>query len=223
MQSRNLHPWNVTPREAIHIQKKLRHKVLTNGRPLQIRTVAGADISWAADGWGYGGVIVFSYPDLKEVERQHFCGKAPFPYVPGLLSFREIPLLLKVFEEVHTEPDVIFVDGQGIAHPRRMGIASHLGLVLNKPTIGCAKSLLIGEYREPRKKRGGFSSLMDGGEKVGAALRTRAESNPIFVSVGHLIGLEESIRLVMDCSDGYRIPKPTREADRFVGQLAQKG
>jgi deoxyribonuclease V len=220
----NLHPWNVTPREAIAIQNELRGRVVREGEYRGIHYVAGADIAWdRLTKTGYVGVIVFRYPSLEVVEEVTLKGPADFPYVPGLLTFREAPLVLEAFSRLTIEPDVVFIDGQGVAHPRRIGIASHLGLCLNKPTIGCAKSRLIGEYREPGLKRGSRSRLMDKGEVIGVVLRTRDNVNPIFVSVGHLISLPEAIRLTLRCNDGYRIPKPTRFAHQLVGRQMRQG
>ena len=220
MRARELHPWNVSPREAVAIQRLLAGEVLRTGTLRGVRCVAGADISWDRDtNTGHAGVIVFDYPGLEEIERASVSGEAPFPYVPGLLSFREAPLLLKVFERLATEPDVIFIDGHGLAHPRRFGVASHLGLLLDKPTIGCGKSRLTGEYREPALKRGSPCALRDKGETIGSVLRTRDGVKPVFVSIGHRVSLTEAVRFTLSCSDGYRIPRPTRRADQFVGEL----
>jgi len=269
MRIRTLHPWNVTPREAIGIQESLRGRVATECRVRAVRYVAGADITWEreeqrgplgrtarasrADGGhdadnsnyadgrgcaggggcacarsyagtrGYAGIIVFRYPELDEVERVWAAAEAGFPYVPGLLSFRECPLLLTAFERLTISPDVILVDGHGLAHPRRIGIASHLGLLLDKPTIGCAKSRLVGAYREPALRRGSRTQLRDGGETVGMVVRTRDAVKPIFVSVGHLMDLKSAVALCLRCSDGFRIPKPTRLAHQFVGELRRHG
>jgi deoxyribonuclease V len=145
--------------------------------------------------------------------------KLRFPYVPGLLSFREGPILVAAFGRLRIEPDVILIDGQGFAHPRRFGIASHLGLVLDTPTIGCAKSILVGEAEEPGGRSGSTSPLMHQGERVGMALRTRDNVRPIYVSIGHRVSLESAVEIVARCTDGFRIPKPTREADHWVGEL----
>jgi len=218
-----LHSWDVSPREAVAIQRSLRERVILEGRARPIRYVAGADISWDRErGLGFAGVLVFSFPELEEVERVSTVGPVRFPYVPGLLSFREGPLLLECFSRLKTEPDVVLFDGQGYAHPRRIGIASHMGLCLDKPTIGCAKSRLIGEHRMPGLKRGNRAALKDKGETIGAVLRTRDGVNPIYVSVGHRVGLDEAVRIVLRCSDGYRVPRPTRLADHFVGVLGSE-
>lgn len=214
------HSWNVTPTEAVAIQRTLRGRIVTAGRIPTPRLVAGADISWdAPSGVGYAGIVVLRWPDLAEVERVGVRGRATFPYVPGLLSFREGPLLLEAFARLASDPDVLFFDGQGFAHPRRMGIACHLGLILDRPAIGCAKSLLCGEHREPGLRRGCRTALRHQGERVGLALRTRTAVKPIYVSVGHRVGLEEAARLTLRCCDGYRIPRPTRLADHYVGAM----
>ena len=214
------HPWNVTPTEAVAIQRRLRTFVVTEGRVPAPKLVAGADVSWDdSSGLGYAGVVVLRWPGLAEVERVGVRGRATFPYVPGLLTFREGPLLLAAFARLASDPDLVFFDGQGFAHPRRMGIACHLGLLLDRPAIGCAKSLLCGEHREPGLRRGCRTALRHQGERVGVALRTRDGVRPIYVSVGPRVGLEEAARLALRCCDGTRIPRPTRLADRFVGAM----
>lgn len=242
MKALPLHSWNVTPLEARHIQHELRALLEVEDRlPARIRFVAGADCafrlperrSWESGcGRAIAGVIVYRYPELIEVERVVIETRLTFPYVPGLLSFREIPALIEGFAKIRSKPDVIFVDGHGYSHPRRLGIASHLGLVLDCATIGCAKSILIGEHNEPAAKAGSGSPLMapfenrrgdePRRETIGAALRTRDSTRPIYVSTGHRVSLSRAIQLVLSVCDGFRIPKPTREADRFVG-CAKRG
>jgi deoxyribonuclease V len=172
--------------------------------------------------WGYGGVITYTFPRLEEIERRWVRMKLKFPYVPGLLAFREAPVLLAALKLLSTEPDLLLFDGQGIAHGRRMGIATHMGILLNKPTIGCAKSRLVGTFEEPGADRGCYEPLVHGGETVGAVLRTRKQVRPIFVSPGTGISIKTSINIVMQCLDGYRIPKPTREADHYVGSIKRR-
>ncbi|MBI1882832.1 MAG: endonuclease V [Chlamydiae bacterium] len=173
---------------------------------------------------GYAGVIVYAWPEMHIIEKSSAILPLKFPYIPGLLSFREIPVLGKAIEELEIEPDLFFVDGQGIAHPRSMGIACHLGLLLEKPTIGCAKSLLYGSYKKPGQKRGDSEPLYSKDKKViGQVLRTKLSCNPLFISPGHLIDLETSVEWVLRVLDGYRLPKPTREADAFVGELKREG
>jgi deoxyribonuclease V len=234
-----LHSWNVSPIEARRIQEKLRAKWEGQDRLAQIRTVAGLDAAFVLTGsqalkarsrWNtlraansaIGGVVVFRYPEMVEVERAHAVVPLRFPYVPGLLSFREIPALLAALQNLKTMPDLLFCDGQGYAHPRRMGLATHLGILLNRPTIGCAKSILIGTHDKLSDKAGSWTALVDGqanGERIGAALRTRHGVKPIYVSQGHRISLESAIRRTLAVTDGFRIPQPTRAADKFVSQV----
>ena len=211
---------NISTKQAIKIQNKLRKQVRLKNSFKRLRSIAGCDLAFTKDGKGaIGGVIVYSWPDLKEIERQVYIGKVTFPYIPGLLSFREAPVLLKTIEKLKTKPDLFIFDGQGIAHPRRMGIATHMGLLLDKPTIGCAKSRLIGKYREPGRKRGLISTLLSNdGRRIGNVVRTRDHVRPIFVSPGHKIDFKTTIRIIINCVDGLRIPKPTREADHWVGK-----
>jgi deoxyribonuclease V len=221
------HNWNVSPKEAVEIQKKLQNKVKL--QPLEmtlghkIRTIAGADISFNRfEDDVYAGFIVLSYPDLKEIARSLVKSTATFPYIPGLLSFREIPSLLEAWEKLQTKPDLVVVDGQGIAHPRRLGIASHFGIIANVPTIGSAKSLLTGTFDEPAASAGSLSSIHDRykpDEIIGAAIRTKVRSKPIIVSPGHLITMEESISIMLECGRGYRIPEPTRLAHEMVNEF----
>ena len=220
MRYRNLHPWKVSPREAARIQEELRSQVVLESDPGEVSLIAGADIALDRNtNKGYGGVIVYRLPGLTEVERRHSVEDLSFPYIPGLLAFREAPVLLKAFAALTHEPDVIIFDGQGIAHPRRMGIATHMGILLDKPSIGCAKSRLIGTFEEPGPRAGEHSPLTDSGEVIGAVLRTRDNVNPVFISPGHKVDLPSCIDIIMKCVDGYRIPKPTRVADQFVGEV----
>jgi len=212
--------WDFTPRQAIEVQQTLRGRVETQDRFGPLRYVAGADLAFdPATNLAFAGVIVYRFPELTEVERCTARRVLRFPYVPGLLSFREIPVLLGAFERVATEPDLILVDGHGLAHPRRFGIACHLGLILDKPTIGCAKSILVGEVAELGARAGSTAPLVDKGERVGIALRTRDNVKPIYVTTGHRVSVESAVDIVKQCLDGLRIPKPTREADHFVGAL----
>src|SRR5271157_5066858 len=212
--------WNLTPREAIRLQKSLRERVELQDRFGDIRFVAGADMGFDPETEvAFAGVIVYRLPELEEVERRMAQRPLRFPYVPGLLSFRESPVLLAAFARLRTEPDVILVDGHGMAHPRRFGIACHLGLLLDTPTIGCAKSILVGGEEELGAQAGSTAALVDKGEKVGVVLRTRDHVKPIYVTIGHRVSLESAVRIVAQCLDGFRIPKPTREADHWVGDL----
>ena len=217
-----LHEWSLAPREAVELQKQLRERVRIAPLKRKVRTVAGADISFNKfSPVVWAGIVVMSLPDLEVVEEVGVVSEAKFPYISGLLSFREAPSVLECWEKLKTEPDAVMFDGQGIAHPRRIGIASHVGLLLNRPTFGCAKSVLVGRYEEPGEERGSRSPLVDpkNGETVGAALRTKTRTHPIYVSPGHLIDLEGAIDLTLACDGGYRQPEPTRRAHYLVNAL----
>jgi deoxyribonuclease V len=211
-----LHDWDVSPEEAIAIQQRLRH--LVQRRPTlaldAVRTVAGIDASYKDV--SRAAVVVLAFPSLEVVEQVEAIRKTTFPYVPGLLSFREVPAVLDALAKLTVLPDVLMCDGQGYAHPRRLGLASHLGVYLNRPSVGCAKSRLIGRYEEPGPNRGDRSPLVDHGEVIGAVLRTKPRTNPLFVSVGHLLDLETAVELVLRCLRGYRLPEPTRLADKLT-------
>lgn len=219
-----MHDWNMTPKEAVQLQRQLAGKIITGGQPEKMDTIAGIDISMRLFGkTGYAGVIVFSYPGLEIIEEAFAWGPIPFPYVPGLLTFREGPLIEDAMIKLKTRPDLLIFDGQGIAHPRHMGIAAHMGLKLNIPSIGCAKSRLYGEYTEPPPARGSSTPLTDGeGRQIGVVLRTRDNVKPVFVSPGHMVGIEESARIIMSCTGKYRIPVPTREAHIRVGTYRKR-
>jgi len=215
--------WNLTPREAVREQERLRARVVLEDGTAPVRLVAGADVGFDPEtNWAFAGVVVFRYPSLEEVERRCARRRLRFPYVPGLLSFREGPALLAAFAKLRTEPDLILIDGHGRAHPRRFGIASHIGVLLDKPTVGCAKSLLVGQHAEPGRKRDSTAPLWFQGERVGEVLRTRDNVKPIYVTVGYRISLASAVEFVKQCCDGYRIPKPTREADHYVRELRRE-
>ena len=205
--------------EARAIQQRLRGRVERRDRFGRIRRVAGADVAFG-HGQAYAAVLVFSYPDLHLIETAHAAAPLRFPYVPGLLTFREGPALLKAFAAINVPPDLILFDAQGFAHPRRFGLACHMGVLLDRPSVGCAKSVLVGEW-DPAAlgvQAGAWVPLMVEGERVGAAVRTRQGAKPIFVSIGHRVSLRGAIRLVLACCAGYRIPEPTRQADIAVAR-----
>ncbi len=219
-----MHDWNKTPKEAVGLQRELAEMIVIGGKPGSINVIAGIDVSMRLYGkTGYAGVIVFSYPGLDVIEESFAGGPVPFPYVPGLLTFREGPLIEEVVTKLNTSPDLLIFDGQGIAHPRHMGIASHMGLKLNIPSIGCAKSRLFGEYIEPSPEKGSSSPLTDGEDRqIGVVLRTRENVKPVFVSPGHMVGMDESAEIIMSCTGKYRIPIPTREAHIRVGEYRKR-
>ncbi len=215
-----LHDWNLSPRDAVALQQSLRAQVRLQTPPRRLRTVAGADISFNKDDETiYAGIVVLRLPELVTVEEVGVVTQTKFPYVPGLLSFREAPAILEAWEKLRAAPDAVMFDGQGIAHPRRFGIASHVGLWLDRPTWGCAKSLLTGRYEEPAPARGSRSPLMDKGETVGAVLRTKDNVSPVYVSPGHWLDLETAVDLTLRCGGGYRVPEPTRRAHLLVNAL----
>jgi deoxyribonuclease V len=220
MRLRNLHPWNLSCKEAIDVQRRLSGRVRQVPLTKPARTIAGADVSYAKqDAEVYSAVIVFSFPDLAVTDQAVATVSVKFPYVPGLLSFREAPALTKAFRKIRRKPDVIIFDGQGIAHPRGIGLASHMGLILDCPSIGCAKTRLVGVHPPLPETRGSMVLLTDQGRVVGGVVRTRERVKPVFVSPGHAITLEESIRLVLGCCRGYKLPEPTRQADIAVNRL----
>ena len=215
-----LHDWAMQPKDAVQLQHELRDRVLLRPLDREVKTIAGADISF--DKYSptlFAGIVVLALPSLDVVEEAGVEAKVQFPYVPGLLSFREIPPLLEAWRRLRTTPDAIMLDGQGIAHPRRFGIACHMGLVAGVPSFGCAKSVLVGTYEEPAPERGAWTPMVHRRETVGAALRTKPRVRPVYVSPGHLIDLQDSIRLALACNGGYRQPEPTRLAHHFVNAM----
>lgn len=211
-----LHSWKLTISEAIRIQSVLREKIIIKGLNKKIRTIGGADVSYLNDGGSLKGVItVFSYPEMNFIEHVSIRGKVSFPYIPGLLSFREGPILIKAFNKLKIRPDLILFDGQGIAHPRGIGLASHLGLWFNLPTIGCAKNPLLKEYKDPGPLQGNYEKIFMQNMVVGAVLRTKEKTKPVFVSPGHKINLESSINIILNSCLGYRIPEPLRKAHQL--------
>jgi deoxyribonuclease V len=214
------HEWSLSPREAVELQKQLRERVRVVPLKKKIETIAGTDLSFNKfEPTVYAGIVVLRLPSLEVVEEVGVVSETRFPYVPGLLSFRETPSVLEAWAKLKTEPDAVMFDGQGIAHPRRVGIASHVGLIINRPTLGCAKSVLVGRFEEPGEERGSWSPMIDKGETVGAALRTKTRVQPIYVSPGHLIDLAGAVELTLQSDGGYRQPEPTRRAHLLVNAL----
>jgi deoxyribonuclease V len=220
MRVQRLHEWDVSVARAREIQLNLAKRVVTENGVVDARLVAGIDISAPnAGGVARGAVVVLRYPEITIVEVKVVEGKITFPYIPGLLSFRESPLILAACEKLCNVPDLILIDGQGVAHPRRFGLASHVGLFLDLPTIGCAKSILCGQHRPVGEEAGSHAELLDNGELIGAALRTKSGVRPIYVSVGHKIDLASALQWVINCCHGYRLPEPTRLAHLAAGGM----
>ncbi len=197
------------------MQKQLAGQVVRENRLGRVHTVAGADVHLKND-MARAAVVVLGFPDLEVRGGAVAVRRVTFPYIPGLLSFREGPAIIDALEKLADKPDLLIVDGQGVAHPRRLGLASHIGLFVDLPTIGCAKSRLCGQYREPGRFRGSHVPLIDKGETIGAVVRTRTGVRPVFVSPGHGLDLATSIEYVLACSRGYRLPETTRRAHRIA-------
>ena len=211
------HPWNVSPQEAVALQNRLAGQVVRENRLGPVSTVAGIDVSLRND-MARAAVVVLKFPGLEPIDHAVATRRVTFPYVPGLLSFREGPVILEAFADLKKKPDLLIFDGQGIAHPRRLGIASHIGLLTNFPAIGCAKSRLCGQYNEPNLEQGSCAPLIDHGEVIGSVVRTRRGVRPVYVSVGHRIDLSTSIKYVLACCRRYRLPETTRQAHHLAGK-----
>jgi deoxyribonuclease V len=217
------HRWSVTARQAIAIQKELASRVRVEPPQYPLHVIAGVDAAFSQDGrFCIAGVVVWDRDEERVVETRVARKRLAFPYVPGLLSFREAPAVLAALRRLRSEPDVLICDGHGFAHPRRFGIACHVGVLCGRPALGCAKSRLVGRHREPGRRRGARSRLSDRGETVGTVLRTRDGVKPVYVSVGHLLDLSSAVDVVMGCFAGYRLPEPIRLADRLVATEKRK-
>jgi deoxyribonuclease V len=216
MKIERLHPWNVTPAEAVEIQMGLKEQISPVDDFDKIEQVGGVDVTYKkGSSKAAAAAVVLSFPGLAVLETRVVEGEVSFPYVPGLFSFREIPLLIPALEKLKTIPQVILVDGQGIAHPQRMGLAAHLGILLDIPTIGCAKSRFIGTHEEPSKEKGACSYLYDHDEVIGAVVRTRTNISPVYVSIGHKISLSTAVELALKSTTKFRIPEPLRAAHQM--------
>jgi deoxyribonuclease V len=240
MRYEKLHEWDLTPTEAVELQKRLRSEVRVEPLKREPQTVAGCDISFNKfSETVYAGIVVLKLPELEIVDQATAITTVTFPYISGLLSFRETPALLEAWQRLKTAPDVVMLDGQGLAHPRRFGIACHFGLLTGTPSLGCGKTVLVGKYDEPASEAGSYSLMTHKGETVGAAVRTKNNVAPVYISVGHLIDLPGAIALALRCVKGYepaesgaslfdakpiskskyRIPEPTRQAHLLVNAL----
>jgi deoxyribonuclease V len=227
MKVNELHQWDVTRQEAEEIQRQLRHKVSLEDHIdiAGIKLVAGVDNGYTTEDsmtTAHAVVVVLDFPGLNIVETQYASLRIKFPYIPGLLSFREAPAILAAFQKLSSEPDVVLFDAQGIAHFRRLGAASHIGLMLDVPSIGCAKSRLTGKYEEPKEEFGAYSPLIDRKEVIGAVVRTRPQHSPLFVSPGHKISVEASVKIVLACcKDNNFLPEPTRLAHNLITEYTR--
>lgn len=211
-----LHSWRVTIKQAIELQNRLRGKLLLKNTFSKLETIGGADVSYSKEkDLLCGAIVVFSYPNLTLIDSATAWGRVSFPYIPGLLAFREGPILLRAFEKLRIKPDLMIFEGHGIAHPRGFGLASHLGLWLDLPSIGCAKKPLMRESQYPSLSRGSLVWVFRGGEKVGVILRTKDKVKPVFVSPGHRINLNSSVKIILSASRGYRMPEPLRKAHQL--------
>lgn len=211
------HYWDMLPQDARRLQMKLATHVIRENRLGTVKTVAGIDVG-IKGGMAYAAVEVLNFPGLDIASQATATRRVTCPYIPGLLSFREGPVILDALDRLDRKPDLLIFDGQGIAHPRRLGIASHIGLLSDLPSIGCAKSRLCGQYQEPGVERGSHVLLMDHGETIGAIVRTRTGVKPVFVSIGHRVDLKTSIDVVLGCCKGYRLPETTRIAHHLASE-----
>ncbi|HHT9125747.1 MAG TPA: deoxyribonuclease V [Candidatus Brocadiia bacterium] len=223
MEFKNLHPWDVNYKEAVQIQQRLQKKLILKKPKSGFRLVAGTDVAYdKKSDKVFAGVVILNLENMQRVEQATAVGRVRFPYIPGLLSFRESPILLKAFSKIKQTPDIIIVDGQGIAHPRGIGLASHLGLILDMPSVGCAKSRLVGEHEPVGKKAGSQSYIKINGKVVGVVLRTKTNIKPVYVSPGHKIDLASVVNVVLKCCRGYKLPEPTRQAHNLVNKLRRR-
>lgn len=216
------HSWDISIKEAKELQVSLREKLVLKSDFLlnNVSYIAGADVSYSKiSNKCYAAIVVFKYPEMDIIEKSFAIKESSFPYVPGYLSFREAPSLIEAFSQLKTEPDILIFDSQGIAHPRRFGLASHLGVLFDKPSIGCAKNRLIGEYSEPENVKNATSTLKIGSEIIGSVLKTKVNCKPIFISQGHKISLEDAIEIINKSTGKYRIPLPTREAHLLSNKI----
>ena len=207
------HRWDVSPKEAVALQRALAAEVREEPLPQPIETIAGVDVSIRGN-LAQAAIVVLRFPELDIIDRAVWRAEVPFPYIPGLLSFREMPVILPALERLSVRPDVLMTDSQGLAHPRRFGLACHLGVLLDRPTLGVAKTLFVGAYDEPALDKGSRAALVDKktGDVLGAVLRTRGNVKPVYVSIGHRITLDEAVGLTLACSPRFKIPEPTRQA-----------
>jgi deoxyribonuclease V len=220
---KNLHPWKVDVKEAIRIQEDLRTQVILEKTFSEVRTIGGGDVAYSkSENLLFGAIAVLSFPKMEMLDRVTAYGKIPFPYIPGLFSFREGPILIRTFQKLSIKPDVMIYEGQGIAHPRGFGLASHMGLWFDLPSIGCAKTPLLGQFNPPGPSRGSFELIRRKGRVVGAVLRTKNRVKPLFVSMGHRIDLNTCIQLILATCTRFRIPEPLRKAHQASRKMLHR-
>ena len=217
------HPWAVSVQEAFRIQEELRDRLVLEDVPDPPESIAGVDVSFTpGSNLVHAAIVVLERDSLEPIETVAATQEPVFPYIPGLLSFREGPVVLQAYEKLSREPDLLMFDGQGIAHPRGLGLASHMGVLFDRPSIGCAKSRLVGEFKEPKQKRGSMRTLSYQRQKVGVVLRTKDNTKPLFISPGHRITVETAARLVLEAGRGYRLPEPTRRAHHEAARVKRE-
>ena len=220
---KKLHSWNVSVEEAIQIQEALKDRIILKKTFSKVRTMGGGDVAYSKnENRLFGAIVILSFPDMEILDMATADGKIPFPYIPTLLSFREGPILIKTFQRLKIKPNIMIFDGQGIAHPRGMGLASHMGLWLNLPSIGCAKTALLDEFISPGPSKGSYEWIRREGKKVGAVLRTKENVKPLFISPGHRIDLLTSIQLLLESCRGFRIPEPLRKAHQLSRSMLDR-
>jgi deoxyribonuclease V len=215
-----LHSWKVNVEEAIKIQENLRNRIILEKTFSEVRTIGGGDVAYSEDrNFLFAAIVVLSFPKMETIDSATAQGEIHFPYIPGLFSFREGPILIKAFKKLKLKPDVMIFEGQGIAHPRGIGLASHMGLWLDLPSIGCAKTPLLNDFACPGPSKGSFELIRKEGKEVGAVLRTKDKVKPLFISPGHRIDLPTSIQLILDTCQGYRTPEPLRKAHQATRNI----
>jgi deoxyribonuclease V len=220
---RNLHSWRVSAEEATQIQENLKNRIILEKKLSEVRSIGGADVAYSKDGnFLFGAIVILSFPEMEQLEVATVRGKISFPYIPGLLSFREAPILIETFQKLKMKPDLMIYDAQGIAHPRGIGLASHMGLWLDLPSIGCSKTPLLKDFLSPGPSKGSFELIRKEGKEVGAVLRTKDKVKPVFVSPGHRIDLQSSIQIVLATCPKFRIPEPLRRAHQHSCHLTNE-
>jgi deoxyribonuclease V len=218
-----LHSWNVSVEEAVRIQETLRDRIILKNTSLKVRTIGGGDVAYSKnESLLFGAIVVLSFPDMEILGTATCDGKIPFPYIPTLLSFREGPILIKTFQKLKMRPDVMIFDGHGIAHPRGMGLASHMGLWFDLPSIGCAKTPLLDGFVSPGPFKGSFEWVRKERKKVGAVFRTKEKVKPLFISPGNRIDLMTSIQLILGSCRGFRFPEPIRKAHQITREILHR-